>query len=425
MNIRKLLSLIAFLATATALVAVPAPAQAAPVDDWNYSANTGATYIKALGNIVSSDLTAQTAINGGPARTHSNSTAAANVLNLASVGAAETRTTATKDGANIKIESWSRTAGVSLLNGLIKLDAVESTVVTTGKPDGTSSAVGNHKLLGIKILGVNLPVNIPQNYGVNIPGVAAISLNTTYHAGTSELSATRSWAVAVQLLKSRDGYDAGTVIILSPVNHYLQEATPAANAPRLGGFAYSSRIQAKVGTQISVVSDPTAYTGTPFDGSNGNTLRNSTATVSLPGIATLGTLTSTSTSKRDSSNGNAEITNTNKTVGLNLLGGLIKADAIEVTASAKLVDGVWTQSMKMSTVNLVIAGQKIPIDVAPNTAIDIAGLGKVEINKQGTLPAQKINRIDGLKITLDTAQAGLPVGAVIELAIAATQMTTA
>jgi hypothetical protein len=302
---------------------------------------------------------------------------------------------------------------------------VESTVTTTGNPDGTTSAVGNHKLLGIKILGVNLPVDIPKNYGVNIPGVAAISLNTTYHAGTSELAATRSWALAVQLLKPRDGYDTGTVIVLNPVNHFLQEATPAANAPRLGGFAYSSRVQAKVGTQISVVSDPTAFTGTPFDGSNGNTLRNSTATVSLPGIATLGTLTSTSTSKRDATTGNAEITNTNKTVGLNLLGGLIKADAIEVSASATLVDGVWTQSMKMTTVNLVVAGQKIPIDVAPNTAIDVAGLGKVEINKQGTLPAQKINRIDGLKITLDTAQAGLPVGAVIEFAIAATQMTTA
>lgn len=425
-NVRKLLSLFAFLATVFALVAVPSPsAQAAPVDDWNYSANTGATYVKALGSTVSSDLTAATAISGGPARTSSNSTAAANVTGLLSIGAAETKTWATKSGGNIQIDSWARVAGVNLLNGLIKIDAVESTVTTTGKPDGTSSAVGNHKLLGIKILGVNLPVDIPKNYAVNIPGVAAISLNSTFHAGTSELAGTRSWAVAVQLLKPRDGFNAGTIIIASPVNHYLQEAVPAANAPRLGGFAYSSRIQAKVGTQISVVSDPTAYTGTPFNGSNGTTLRNSTATVSLPGIATLGTLTSTSTSSRDSTTGNADITNTNKTVGLNLLGGLIKADAIEVTASAKLVDGKWTQSMKMTTVNLVIAGQQIPINVSPNTSIDVAGLGKVELNKQGVSESQKINRIDGLRITLNTAQAGLPVGAVIEFAIAATQMTTA
>ena len=74
---------------------------------------------------------------------------------------------------------------------------------------------------------------------------------------------------------------------------------------------------------------------------------------------------------------------------------------------------------------LVIAGQAIPINVSPNTAIDVAGLGRVELNKQGVSESQKINRIDGLRITLNTAQAGLPVGAVIEFAIAATQMTTA
>ncbi len=424
MNVRKFVSFIAFTLLGAGLVAVPAPAAHAADIDWNYSANTGATYIKALGGVVSSDLTAQTAVNGGPARSSSNSTAAVNVGGLLSVGAAETKTSATKDASGTKIHSYARVAGVNLLNGLIKIDAVETNVTTTGKPDGTSSATGNTRLAGIKILGVNLPLDIPKNYGVNIPGVAAISLNFTAHAGDKELAATRGWALAVQLLKPRDGFDTGTTIVLNPVNQFLQEATPAANAPRLGGFAYSSRISANVGNQISVVSDPTAFIGTPFNGSDGKVLRNTTATLNIPGVATLGTLTSTSTSKRDSATGNAEITNTNRTVGLNLLGGLVKADAIDVTASAKLVDGNWTQSMKMTTVNLVIAGQSIPINVAPNTAIDIAGLGKVELNKQGTLPNQKINRIDGLRITLDTARAGLPVGAVIEFAIAGTQMTT-
>lgn len=419
---RKLLSLLTFALLGAGLVTIPAPAAQAAGLDWNYSANTGATYVKALGGVVSSDLTAQSAISGGPARSGANSTAAATVGQLLSVGAAQTRTSATKGADGIELTSYARVAGVNLLNGLIKLDAVETTVTTTGRPDGTSSATGSTQLLGIKILGVNLPVKIPQNYAVNIPGVAAISLNHVAHAGTKELAATRGWAVAVQLLKARAGFDAGTTIVLNPVNHYLQEATPAADAPRLGGFAYSTRVSAKIGSQISVVSDPTAFVGTPFNGSDGRTLRNSTATVAVPGLLDLGTVTSTSTSKRDTS-GNAEITNTNKTVGLNLLGGLVKADAIEVVATSRRVDGKWTQSLHMTTLNLVVAGQSIPIDVAPNTVIDVAGLGKVEINRQGTLPAQMINRIDGIRITLDTARAGLPVGAVVEIAVAATQVT--
>lgn len=424
-TVRKLVSFFAFVLMGVGLVAVPAsPASAAAVDDWNYSANTGATYLKVLGGVVQSDLTAATAVSGGAAGTSSNSTAAANVAGLASVGAAETKTSSTKSGGNISITSWARVAGVSLLNGLIKLDAVESTITTTGKPDGTSSHVASNKLLGLKILGVNLPLEIPKNYGVNIPGVAAISLNFSAHAGTSELAATRGWAIAVQLLKAQNGFDAGTTIVMNPINHYLQEAVPAEDAPRLGGFAYSSRIQAKVGTQISVVSDPTAYVGTPFNGSNGSELRNTTATLSLPGVVSLGTLTSTSKSKRET-NGNAEITNANKTAKLNVLGGLITADAIEVTASAKLVDGVWTQSMSMTTLNLVVAGATIPVNVAPNTAIEIPGVAKVELNKQQVAAGSKINRIDGLKITLLKPQGDLPVGATIEFAIAATVMTTA
>lgn len=422
-TVRKLVSLIAFVLMGAGLVAIPATPAHAAVDEWNYSANTGATYIKALGGVVQSDLTAQTAIAGGAQGSQKNSTAAANVGTLVSVGAAETKTTSVKSGGNIELTSNARVAGVNLLNGLIKIDAVETTVTTTGKPDGTSSHVANTKLAGIKILGINLPLDIPKNYGVNIPGVAAISLNFSAHAGTQELSATRGWAVAVQLLKAQNGFDAGTTIVLNPVNHYLQEAVPADNAPRLGGFTYASRISAKVGTQINVVSDPTAFVATPFNGSNGNELRNTTATISLPGIATVGAITSTSTSKRDP-NGDAEIVNANRTAKINVLGGLIKADAIQVEATGKLVNGVWTQSLKMTTLNLVVAGIQLPVNVSPNTAIDVLGLGKVELNKQAVAPGSKANRIDGLKITLDTAQAGLPVGAVIEFAIAGTLITT-
>jgi len=416
----RLLSSVA-VAIALGLVAVPVPAQA-DVQEWNYSANTGATYVKALGSTVQSDLTAQTFLNGGPSRSTSNSTASAKVEKLVTAGAAETRINAVKTGGNINLTSYARVAGVNLLNGLITADAVETTVTTVGNPDGTASATSNTRLLGLKIIGVNLPVDIPKNYQVTIPGIATVSLNYLAHASTPDLTATRAWALAVQLFKPRDGFNVGTTIILNPVNQYLQEAEPAGDAARLTGFAYSSRVHAKVGDQISILSDPTAYIGTPFDSSKGATLRNTTATATVPGLLTSGTLTSTSFSTRDSL-GNAEIRNSSKTEGLNILGGLIKADAIEVTAQAKRQNGVWTQSLHMTTLNLVVAGTQIPVNVSPNTTINVANLGLVEINKQTVLPGQLINGIYGIKITLSTERAGLPVGAVIELAVAATGMT--
>lgn len=415
-SMRKLLSLASVLALS--LVVVPAPAANAAPTTWVYAASTGATYVNALGGTVSSDLTAQSYISGADSNTHSNSTAGVDAAAALSVGAAQTTTSAVRTDEGTTLTSYARTTGVKLLGGLISADAVETSISTTGKPTGTTAVTGGTKLVGLKIIGVDLPVHIPQNYNVTIPGVANVTINFALHGSDSGLAITHGWALAIQLLQDRNGLNAGATVMLNPVHHYLMEEVPSHGA-RLNGFAYSSRVETKVGDSIKVVSDPTAYQGTPIASSEGATLRNSTASANIPGLATLGTLTSTSLSNRDKE-GNGEITNVNKTVGLNLLGGLITADAIEVTAQGKLQDGEWTQSMKMTAVNLIVAGQRIPVDVAPNTAIDVAGLGKVEINKQGYIPGANINRIDGLRITLDTARAGLPVGAVIELAVAAT-----
>ncbi|GAA4809351.1 choice-of-anchor P family protein [Nocardioides caeni] len=423
---RKLLTFFAFVLTGVALTAVPAPAQAAPV--WYYSASTGATYVNVLNSTVSSDLTAQTSISGGPSKTAQNSTAAVDVSKLLSVGAAQTKTSAVNTGNEVTMTSWARTAGVNLLNGLITADALETTTTTVGKADGTVSATGETKLLGLKIIGVKLPLTIPKNYSVSIPGVATITANTTIQKGDSELSSTNSWALAVQLLKPRDGYAAGVTLIVNPMVQYITGVEPSSEPARLAGFSFSSRVQANVGDAVKVVSDPTAYIGVPMAGSNGNTLKNSTVSANVPGVLTLGTLTSTSTSSRDEV-GNADVLTTNKTAGINVLGGLVKADAIEVSAhgvyklNTQTNKFEYTSELKMTTLNLVIAGQAIPVNVGPNTTLNILGLGKVELNKQVTYPGSKMNRIDGLKITLDTAQAGLPVGATIEFAIAATIIT--
>lgn len=414
---RKILSLAGFLALSAGLIAVPAPAHAAAVENWLFTGATGATYVNVLDGTVSSDLTAASSISGIATSSNSNSTAAVDVTGLLSVGAAQTTTSSVVDGGNTTIRSYGRTAGVDLLNGLIKIDAVETDVSTIAKSDGTVSATGGSKLLGIKIVGIDLPVNIPKNYAVTIPGVATVSLNAVLHAGDSSYAATQGWAVGVQLLAPRAGYRSGVTLMLNPYHHSAMETVPQKGA-RLGGDAYSSRVEAKVGDRIKVVSDATAAVGTPLFSSGGETIKNSTASANVPGLLTLGTLTSTSTSSK--SDTGAEILNTNKTAGLNLLGGLITADAIGVSAEGKVLNGAWTSAMKMTLVNLTIAGNKIPIDVSPNTTIDVAGLGKVEINNQVTLADYQMNRITGLRITLNTERAGLPVGAVIELASAST-----
>lgn len=429
MNVRKLASFVAFALMGVGLVAVPAPAaQAADPVYWSYAASTGATYVKVLDGVVQSDLTAQSGVTGGAkSSTSKNSTAAINVLNLAQLGAVETRTDAVVQQVfgqpQTTLKSWARVANVNLLGGLITADALETTVTTTGRADGNGSYTANSRLANIKIAGVKLPLNIPKNYAVTIPGVASVTLNYTLHGKydqeEGDLIGTMGWAVGVTLLQPLGGYSAGVTLLVNPVNQYLSEVAPSSGAS-FGGTAYGSRVQAHVGDDITIVSDPTARVGTPVGGSNGRTLTNSTLGVRVPGILTTGAITSTTTSKKDAF-GNGEITNTNRTAGINLLGGIVRATAVKVTAAGKLQDGQYTGNMKMELVNLVIAGKTIPIDVAPNTILNIAGLGQVALNLQQTSTAGAFqNAITAVRITLDTAQAGLPVGAVIELGVAYT-----
>ncbi|HJQ03798.1 MAG TPA: choice-of-anchor P family protein [Nocardioides sp.] len=419
---RFLLPVLSLLGVSLSIVAVPTSAHAA-TKLWAYQASAGATYVRLGDGTVSSDLTAASTITGGPnGATRSNSTAGVNLAGGAiRTGAVQTKTTATKNTTTTALRSWARTANVNVLGGLITIDAITSNMYTTGTTSGAITTSANTQFAGIHIAGVKLPLNIPHNYQVTIPGVANVQMNWSQstHDGTG--SANIGWGLSLTLLEPRQGMPANVTILLNPETQFLSNATPSPGAV-LFGMAYGTQAKVAAGDLARIESGPTAFIGTPFDGSHGNTLQNTTATVNVPGVLNTGVVTTTSTSTKDTL-GNADILNTSKVAGLNLLGGLIKATAIKVAAHGRVQDGRWAQSMGLSFVNLVVAGRAIPLNVAPNTTINVAGLGKVVINARTTNPTTHSNEIAAVRITLGTPKGNLPVGAVIELAVAATQIS--
>ena len=118
----------------------------------------------------------------------------------------------------------------------------------------------------------------------------------------------------------------------------------------------------------------------------------------------------------------SETTVTSKLADLHLFpslsGGLISATAIGSTSHVRVDDGTPVTEGSLQFINLKIAGKAIPIDVGPNTTINVAGLGKVVVNEQKELRVDGVvhaYQVIALHITLDTAKAGLPVGAEIEV----------
>lgn len=392
------------------------PAHAAT--SWQYQAGAGATYVRVVGDTVSSDLTAQSSISGYKIpNSASNSTAAVAALGgLVTANAVETRTTsATYGTGGVELKSYGRTAGINLLGGLIKADAVETTATTLGNGDGTMTGTAATRFVNLRITGINLPVDIKPNTTVTIPNIASVTLNYAVTKMSGTTRTTQGWALSVVLLAPYAGAPTGTTIVLNPSQASLRVGDPQA-APEVGGFAYATQVNVAAGDVATVQSGPTARVAVPQGGSGGKTITNSLAGVNLTGVAVLKAVSSSTTSTVSGST--ADVVTRSGTAALDLLGGLVTADAIDVRAHGHKEAGAYKGDMSMTTLNLKILGQTIPVNVSPNTTIEVPGIAKIVLNEQ--IQAGPVNKIVGIHITLLDARGGLSAGAQIEVAAAVT-----
>jgi hypothetical protein len=407
-------------ALAAMVVSLIAPPASAATLSYNYFAYSGGSIIRALGTTISSDLTAQSGISGTAVpNSNSNKVASAKVDGLLSLGGVQTKTSSAASGLDgIQLTSDSQTLGVSLLNGLITADAVTTHNTTTGSPLGITGTAST-QFLNIKIAGVDLPLNIPKNYKVSIPGVATIVLNGSVQTmQDGGILYNQGYGVGIWLLQPYGGAPTGSTIFLNPTFAALAPGIPV-NQPQTGGYAYGTQVLVSAGSDVSGQVGKTAAIGTPPGGTGGKTSTNTTATANVPDVLKVGAITSTTTATVSATS--AEVTNTNEIAGVNLFDGLITADAIKVTAHTKKVNGVLTHDMKLEFVNLVVAGNAIPVNVGPNTTINVAGLGTVVINDQ--LQTANANRVRGIYVKLLQPKNGLGTGAEVEVAVAASWIT--
>jgi hypothetical protein len=105
---------------------------------------------------------------------------------------------------------------------------------------------------------------------------------------------------------------------------------------------------------------------------------------------------------------------------LSLFNGLITADIVKAVAQDKLSDGNRTSSTEGTQfTGLRIAGAPVPVEVDPNTRIDLLGIGYVMINEQ-QVPSSTSTarvRVNGLRIVITQNNTlGLPVGTQIIIA---------
>jgi len=177
------------------------------------------------------------------------------------------------------------------------------------------------------------------------------------------------------------------------------------------GKAYGTKVSVSPGS-LGITSGTTAVSMLCTE-QTGMSNSNSVAGVSLPPLAVTGVIdTSVSSAEVNGGSASTAIATVN---GLNLLGGLVTADAVKsVSSSISSSGGFSTSSAGTIFTNAAVLGLPILIDVAPNTRIVLPGIGYVILNEQ-------ISKVDSTSASLtvnavhihvsQTNVLGLPIGA--------------
>lgn len=420
--------------SATALVvtagiaAAVSPAGAVDPQLWVYQGSSGGTQINALGTTISSGPTAASNLaDSAVPNSHTSTVASVHLASLLDVGAVESGQIAERwtnpgsDGNGTRISSRVRIAGINLLSGAIKVDAIDST--STAAADSTTSGIkldgrSTTTFLNLNIGGKAYPVNVPANTTIEIQGLVKIVINETKVTKAPKAVQAVGSALHLTLLKAQGNAPAGAEIWLNRTQAGVNPAGTSDALP-VGGFAYGTYIGVQAGNDIKVLSQPTGMVSLPSQGTNDTPYTNSTAAVKIPNVADLGVLETLVNGKTIP--GYADANTGAEIARINLLGGAIKADAIDVSTHVQHTESGDIFEARTNFVNLVIGGKKIPINVKPNTQIYLFGIGQVWVNQQIIQPGYAA--VVGVRVILSTKKFGLPIGADIHLAVSASYIS--
>lgn len=413
---KSLIAGITAVAAAAALSLVGGSGAGAADSDFLFYGDAQGARIHALNGTVTSQVTSESGVYGGPSPQFDDNHAAAAVLqNVAAVGAVNTSSEIKQINGGWMVQSTSQTSGVNILNGAIKATAI-TTVATITEINGVLSANVTNTFVGLHIVGVSLPVHIPPNFGVKLGSIAQIGISTGTWVVQGNVARALGAGLQVRLLEPAGSAETGASIYVTPVDTIVGPQGGIDTGHTNAGDAYGTKITANVGSLVGFRSDPTDEVKVFVRGTDGHTVTRNAAAVRLGTGLNVGAVQCTGFGT-NTVNG-AFTRMTAQIASVNLFSGLIRAKAVTAEADASSTGVVHGSSQ---LVGLVIAGKAINLNAGPNTTIDVLHLGQVIINQQIHTAHGIIVR--ALDVVLGTKRNGLPVGAEIQVAVAAASAT--
>jgi hypothetical protein len=170
---------------------------------------------------------------------------------------------------------------------------------------------------------------------------------------------------------------------LAAIIAMLSTPSIASAVSPLGRFVFTGEAYGTSAKLVNgiVVSGPTAVVGLGCTDEANISKSNSVLSVNAAPLLVSGTVTTSATTSASTTVIQSQTTAATQT--LNLLNGLITADAVQAVSTTTFdANGFHTSGQGSSLVNLVVGGSSITVAPAPNTKIPLPGLGSVVLNEQ-------------------------------------------
>ena len=276
--------------------------------------------------------------------------------------------------------STSEVHGLSLLGGVITADLIQAVSTTSHDASGFHLSGAGSSLVNLRVAGIPILAVPAPNTRIDILGVGYVILNeqTTF---VDEDSA-RLVIKMIHLVVTAGPF-INTVVIVGEAKSMLE-----LRAGPLGGYAYATNVD--LGDIVE--SGPSALVTLPCPGTDGVVLSNSIDEVSVPPVLTTGQ--AVATAKGSVSPTSSSGKTTVAVFGIDLANGLITADLVKAVAIVKK-NGTTITVNDLGTrfVNLVVAGIPIVGEVAPNTVMDLPGVGTLWLRRT-------VQDVDVIEITM-------------------------
>ncbi|MDX6646715.1 MAG: hypothetical protein QOK40_2442 [Miltoncostaeaceae bacterium] len=349
----------------------------------------------------------------------SNTVATVNLPVIGSLGVLNSEVSAGPSNGGLQSRAKSNLAQLNLLGGLISGTLVQSSVVATMDSNGNISFdTSGSSLVDLNVAGIKIAANAAPNTQIdlNVVGITGhVVLNEQTTSSAGRVMSVKAVHVVIDmpdLLRGLLGVKPLTEVVIAQARAGFTDSKTS-----LDGMAYGSLV--KVGGLLRL--GPSARVGLPCKGTGGTPVTNTLLSINLPPILNLGVM-NTSVNGEAIAGGTSYSESSAEVLNLNLL-GLVKADVIKSVAYAEKTGNTVTlktegpKAGKTQFLTLIVLGNPITIDVAPNTKVSIPGLATLWLNR--VIKGSDFIEVRGLDLSvLNNNPLGVLLGTTVRLAVA-------